>query len=212
MPRLRFNNLLFQTFGKWRVIAIEPDHGLRTHSTVWRCQCECGAVEAREANALLNGKSSGCRRCSGLAKWQRHKDSLTPEQLAEAEAKTLASKRAYWLRGARKMAARKKAERIASGTYRGPNQTVDMSGKRCGEWTVVGGHEIRCKRTYWFCRCSCGTEKFVVAEKLRSGDSLRCRKCAQKIASTAGHKAQMAARLAARLSDAAELIAEAAKS
>lgn len=50
----------------------------------------------------------------------------------------------------------------------------DLTGRKFNRWTVVGPHEIRGKRTYWFCRCDCGTERYVRADGLKSGSNKSC--------------------------------------
>jgi hypothetical protein len=54
---------------------------------------------------------------------------------------------------------------------------VDMTGQRIGKWTVLRySHrsEPPRPRTYWWCRCDCGTEKAVLAYGLRNGTSKSC--------------------------------------
>lgn len=52
----------------------------------------------------------------------------------------------------------------------------DITGQRFGRWTVVafshfGGSR---KHRFWICRCQCGTEKAIVDESLKNGDSKSC--------------------------------------
>lgn len=56
-------------------------------------------------------------------------------------------------------------------------QPIDMVGKRVGQWTVLRySHRtgLPRSRTYWWCRCDCGTEKAVIAHSLRNGTSNSC--------------------------------------
>ena len=55
----------------------------------------------------------------------------------------------------------------------------DLTDQHFGLWTVVGPHEIRNRCTYWFCRCKCGTEKWVTAGHLKYGKSEKCRVCSK---------------------------------
>lgn len=52
----------------------------------------------------------------------------------------------------------------------------DMSGERFGRLTVVRIHPLRSESggVYWLCKCECGTEKAVLANSLRTGDSKSC--------------------------------------
>ena len=55
------------------------------------------------------------------------------------------------------------------------NMKHDMTGQRCGHWTVIGyvGND-RTGQPKWLCRCSCGKERAVVCSHLRNGTSLSC--------------------------------------
>jgi len=54
-----------------------------------------------------------------------------------------------------------------------------LIGKSFGKWLVIGPIEYReGKRAIWyFCRCECGTEKFVSRESLTAGTSSKCPRC-----------------------------------
>lgn len=47
----------------------------------------------------------------------------------------------------------------------------DLTGKKFGEWTVLSEGS---KESYWLCRCSCGVEREVYSQSLKSGKSLSC--------------------------------------
>lgn len=51
---------------------------------------------------------------------------------------------------------------------------TDLSGMVLGRWTVIGHAPKRGNSIYWFCRCSCGTEKSVASSSLLSGRSQSC--------------------------------------
>ena len=59
---------------------------------------------------------------------------------------------------------------------------IDMTGKRIGNWTVIGPAPSRSGdgAAYWLCKCDCGTVSSVVGRSLRSVISKRCRKCANE--------------------------------
>lgn len=55
----------------------------------------------------------------------------------------------------------------------------NLIGKRFGRWTVIGEAEPHVtpkgfKRTFWHCKCDCGTERDVSGCSLRNGDSKSC--------------------------------------
>ena len=63
---------------------------------------------------------------------------------------------------------------------------LDLTGRRFGYWLVLSLHERTrwrrgrksATRIYWLCRCErCGTERAVVSNSLRNGESTSCGKC-----------------------------------
>lgn len=55
------------------------------------------------------------------------------------------------------------------------NKVQIAPGQMFHRWTVIGPAEFASTgRTYWICRCSCGTVKPVVSLNLRSGTSKSC--------------------------------------
>ena len=55
---------------------------------------------------------------------------------------------------------------------------IDMTGKRCGRWTVIK-HVPRPEYkngngVWWLCRCDCGTERVIIGNTLRNGTSKSC--------------------------------------
>ena len=72
------------------------------------------------------------------------------------------------------------------------SKMIDLTGKQFGEWTVISFDKTQKRnkeyKTFWNCRCSCGTEKSVSSKNLRFGKSTNCgcvrkKKCS-KILST----------------------------
>jgi hypothetical protein len=51
---------------------------------------------------------------------------------------------------------------------------ADLTDYRFGLWTVIGPDQRKRLRTIWFCRCQCGTERWVGAGDLTSGQSTNC--------------------------------------
>ncbi len=53
-------------------------------------------------------------------------------------------------------------------------QLIDLSNRIFGQWTVIKFDKIYKSETFWLCECSCGREKSVRAESLKSGESISC--------------------------------------
>lgn len=63
----------------------------------------------------------------------------------------------------------------------------NLEGKRFGEWAVLYRYDTpgEAGPVLWMCRCSCGTEKPVLAHNLTSGSSKSCPTCGHDKAVTA---------------------------
>lgn len=61
------------------------------------------------------------------------------------------------------------------GQVTGGSGFKDETGKRYGRWTVLERAENTVSgRAQWLCRCDCGTERVVMGQSLRNGDSRSC--------------------------------------
>lgn len=56
----------------------------------------------------------------------------------------------------------------------GRGRLVDLKGKSFGRWHVIGDHIRIGSRTYWLCRCECGTEKYIEAYSLKKHRTESC--------------------------------------
>lgn len=59
------------------------------------------------------------------------------------------------------------------------DRATDLTGREFGRWVVVEKIGFRNRRTWWFCKCQCGTQRAVRSGNLTSGKSLSCG-CLQK--------------------------------
>jgi hypothetical protein len=53
-------------------------------------------------------------------------------------------------------------------------QIISLVGREYGRWTVIEFAGRENKRTWWLCRCKCGTEKRVPGSALQAGSSTSC--------------------------------------
>ena len=52
---------------------------------------------------------------------------------------------------------------------------MDLKGKTFGRWTVIGDYVKTSKgERKWLCRCTCGTERYVMERSLKNGGSVSC--------------------------------------
>jgi hypothetical protein len=70
-----------------------------------------------------------------------------------------------------------------------PSEGVDPVGRTFGRWTVISVHPQgdRNGRLQWRCRCSCGSERVVRVDSLRSGGTLSCGCLMAELRTTHGH-------------------------
>ena len=56
------------------------------------------------------------------------------------------------------------------------SKLIDLTGKKFGQWTVIGRGKNPSKSTfaYWMCKCECGNIKTVAGVSLRNGESTSC--------------------------------------
>lgn len=54
------------------------------------------------------------------------------------------------------------------------DRATDLTGREFGRWVVVEKIGFRNRRTWWFCKCQCGTQRAVRSGNLTSGKSLSC--------------------------------------
>lgn len=56
------------------------------------------------------------------------------------------------------------------------NFTIDLTGETFGKWTVLKKDlDKKADRTFWICKCECGTIRSVSGAHLRNGQSTSCR-------------------------------------
>lgn len=63
---------------------------------------------------------------------------------------------------------------------------LDLTRERFGRWAVVSLSKTNTHKTYWNCKCDCGTEKEVRADHLVNGCSLSCGCLSKEKATTHG--------------------------
>ena len=175
-------DLAKQRFGHWTVVGPCKRHKDKTRD--WYCRCDCGAENWVDENSLKNGTSTSCG-CD-------FPDDLTNQRFGRWTVVGPYKKRKdiYWVGwnisggteiewycrcdcGAEKWV---NATSLKGGksTNCGCSKHEILTGQRFGRWTVIGPYEKRNSHAYWYCRCECGTEKWVQASSLKNGTSKSC--------------------------------------
>lgn len=169
----------------------------------WDCVCECGTRARVRGSSLLRGqsKSCGCLRTEIVKRKNSSKGfDLTGQTfgylkvLGQGQSAILPSghKARTWLCECRcGYVGRVRAKNLLNGHTKScgclgralmrekRDAAFDMTGETVGRWTVVERAEDRTSSSgirvrQWLCRCSCGTEKVVLATSLRQGTSRSC--------------------------------------
>ena len=159
------DDLTNQQFGEWKVLWRAPSHNRQTY---WHCRCSCGVERDVLASTLRSGLSKSCG----------HEKDLTGQQFGEWTVLWRVPSRngnAYWhCRCSCGIEKDVRVDHLQSGrsTSCGGHATV-LPEQHYGEWTVLGKASNNNPR-YRRCRCSCGIEKDVLAQTLRSGHSKSC--------------------------------------
>ena len=53
-------------------------------------------------------------------------------------------------------------------------ERIDITGNKYGRLTVLGFSHSKNRKSYWLCRCTCGKEKVIYGNSLKSGDTTSC--------------------------------------
>lgn len=171
--------------------------------TTWNCVCECGTRARVRAASLLNGqsKSCGCLRNEVVKRRNSSKGfDLTGRTFGYLKVLSLGAtailpsghKTRTWVCECQcGYVGRFRSKNLLNGHTKScgclgralirekKDEAFDMIGRMIGRWTVIERAEDRVASSgirvrQWLCRCSCGTEKVVLANSLRRGDSRSC--------------------------------------
>jgi hypothetical protein len=182
-----------QRFGRYVALRLAPPQSSgagHRYPSCWICRCDCGAIRYVLSIALRTGKSNGCRDCAAAAKrvpdeqrfcqWCKRStgDSGKPRECGACERRAL--------RNGRDADGRPVARgKLFVGTLRAvraepvrqATRPADLvAGSVVGGWTLLrrGGTDRSGKNARWVALCECGTERAVLATKLRTGRSASC--------------------------------------
>lgn len=186
----KISDLVGKRFGK--LIADEYiGHGK------YRCKCDCGNEKIVPTGKLNAGevKSCGCLknwnlvgkkfgRLTVVRKLENVKmpgGSVVAKYLCKCECGNVVSVFASALRsGATSSCGCYRKEQFHKAIFN------DLTGKRFGRWSVLAVAETNSKKTYWKCKCDCGTVKDVRADQLINGHSVSCGCLRDEAATTHG--------------------------
>ena len=183
----KLENLQNQVFGRLTVMkygGLVQDRNKR--ASVWECKCCCGNTCVVKHTNLIRGgtKSCGClRRQMATKNLTGHIfGDLTVIKLDGYKTKqTSRDKEVVWECvcdcGNSHLVTTTllcNGHVTSCGCRKKGKKVEDLTDKTFGELTVVGFHERKNKRTFWWCECSCGNKKSLDAHHLKSGNQRSC--------------------------------------
>lgn len=185
-------------FGRLFVVERAPDKIFPSgiHAVMYKCDCDCGKTVYVNAGSLKSGrtKSCGClnkelvnKRCfkdltgmifGHLSVVEKAEDYIYPDGkshrtkwkcICDLDGNEVNVDASNLITG----------KTTSCGCLRRQRSVrfQDLTGKRFGRLTVIELSESNqniLKRTMWKCRCDCGNETDVAADKLKSGDTQSC--------------------------------------
>lgn len=168
-----------EQFERWTIIGTSQRYGYAI------CQCECGAIKEVYFSNILRGKSKSC----GCYKEEKRHDvknprfvDLTGIQFGEwnvlYRAPSQKGQTMWHCKCSCGIERDVNARRLKSGESKSCGHKVDLTGERFGHWVLL---EKRIKprkdghtRTFYICRCDCGSVREVEADTLIRGTSQSC--------------------------------------
>ena len=179
----KYNDLTGLRFGKLTVIERTEDHISPSghHSTMWKCQCDCGNVCKVLAFSLKNGKKQdcGCERKNNMSK--SHIKDLSGKRFGKLTVISYAyakNTNTYWLCkcdcGNEKIMLSSSIQKAKGCGKCREYEFEDLSGRKYGRLTVLNRSEQKSKRIYFDCICDCGNKITVRASDLKNGTAKSC--------------------------------------
>ena len=178
-----------QKFGNLTVIS---DTGERKRGrSIWNCRCICGSEIERDSADLLNPHKQSCGKKSCAVPIPTVEPGAVFGKLTVIEYDhTNEHRTIFWkcrCECGREVLVRGQCLRngmTVSCGNKGCRQGGDLSGQTFGRWTVLKKDEERSVndggRQYYICRCACGRERSVYADRLKNGKSISCGECVEK--------------------------------
>ena len=184
--KVKPEDMLGKQFGKWTVLALDPERTAAVGPRYYKCRCECGTERSVQGRMLRSGQSKSC----GCARNEERRKDLNPGQqfgswtvLQLDEERTTPHQRYYKCRCAcgeeKSVLGRmlRTGQSKSCGCARNEERRKDLTpGQQFGSWTVLQLDEDRTAphQRYYKCRCVCGKEKSVSGASLRAGQSKSC--------------------------------------
>lgn len=187
-------------YGSWTILSFS--HRDRHKRVFYLCRCDCGTEKPVAIPTLRDGGSQGCKTCANKDRtrsWLASDRSPKPGQRYGEWTVLAYSHSDYGARDKRhfflcrcscgyERAVSAPVLRAGTSTRcldcknRDSRLAPLKAGERYGSWTVLSFafHKEKHNQSYYLCRCDCGYESTVLANRLRYGLSTRCRCCAPK--------------------------------
>lgn len=173
-----FLDLTGQVFGDLRIARRLPSKGRRTiWSAICSCGCECSVYAENLRSKDERRLKTKCNKCSRMRPFSDLTGMKFGNFLVVRQAEPQYEKQMWQVRCSCGRECLVSKYRLLDGSSWKCKHcpTIDLSGRKFGQWTVVKRDANNSLR--WLARCSCGTEFNILKSTLISGSSTRCRKC-----------------------------------
>ena len=178
------------------------EHKLKNKKRFWKCQCKCGKIITVAQEHLRSGHTQRCRDCSN----KKNKIDLTgqrfgkllvlKEDLNYKKEHNIENGNSYWEcicdcgKTVTLSYIKLKNENVQQCKYcNNEYKTIDLTGKIFDDLKVLERdfnytkeHNLKTKRPYWKCQCSCGKIFSVCGGNLTKANNptRRCPECGNK--------------------------------
>lgn len=150
-------------------------------ATYYLCQCECGNLFCAKGTHLTNKSIISCGCVGKRHENQSRKIDLTGQTfgLLTVLNEVKRNNMLFWhCKCNCGNFVDVKADNLKSGNTKScgclKRKIQNLSGNKYGKWSVLNNYQRIKNKTYWECKCDCGTVKYVRADELTAGVSYSC--------------------------------------
>lgn len=169
--------LIDETGKKFNKLTCIEFNSRENNTTYWLCKCDCGTDVVLDIHSVKSGhtKSCGCIKNPNILN-NRYGKLIVAEKLPNNRWRCICDCGGEIIL---------RNGQLSSGSISscGCSKREDLTDQKFGMYTFVRWDSDKNKKTYWLCRCDCGTEKVVRSQSVKSGETKSCGCYQRKISS-----------------------------
>lgn len=168
-------------FGEWTVL--ERDNDKKYSSPYWKCKCSCGNIKSIRGSALKAGlsKSCGCKKNRKDIKGQKFDHLIALEPTEQKSYGSIVWKCQCDCGNITYKSVQKLNEKknLSCGCVSSCLKKESLIGQQFGKLTVISLDKEKTNndiynRSFWICKCECGSIKSISGNNLRTYQTLSC--------------------------------------